>query len=189
MPSQDDELERSSAETCKGIGVFRDRKSLVLSRAGFSLPDVCLKSGEPTKDRYHLKTRVLNLIPTMIFHWLLGGLGADLAARVFGTPFDLKLPLRSDWNAPDEVRSPRGWIIVLLGIGVIVLGIGLSAVSESLMAVCVIGIVIAVIGFFVGGVTSSVPFEIKKFNDQYVWISGVSPEALEGFELLPNSGP
>lgn len=186
-PLQDNQKANATSQRFSGIGVFSDRGTLVLARNGCRMPDLCLKSGEPTTERYRLAARVLPKSKRVTFAVLGGVIGYQIATSIWGQNFSLEIPFRANWNDPSGKKSKRGWRIVWLGLALVILGIVLSIFSEAMIALCGIGLIVGVIGLILGGVKSAAPFVISNFNEQYVWIEGANKTIVGMFEPLPNA--
>lgn len=183
-PPRSDSQETTVGEWT-GIGVFNDRGTLVLSRAGFQLPDVCLKSGEPTEKLFELNQRALPKTRAIGTFLAAGAVGLVIARSMFGEDFELKLPMRQDSETQKE-KEKRSWIVVGIGFALILLGIIGSVFAEALMALSALGMVVGIVGLFLGGVKSvNGPFSISNFNTQYLWVEGANKSVVAMFERLP----
>ncbi|MEM7479507.1 MAG: hypothetical protein AAF483_31360 [Planctomycetota bacterium] len=166
-------------------GAFEEKGKLVLLRSGYSLPDLCLKTGEPTRERFRLDTRALPQ-STAVLTLLSGGvIGVLIAKALFGTHFVVDLPLKSGWGEVSEEKSKRGWAVVGFGFVLIIVGIVASVFAEILMLLCAVGMVVAVFGFIVGGVkVTKEPFRISNYDERHIWIEGVDKNIAMMFEPL-----
>jgi hypothetical protein len=191
-PTTSDSHATSSADyRYSGTGVYCDRGTLVLSRSKYQLPAICLKTGEPTDGTFPIQTKMLGQGQGAAIAIAGGAIGYAIARSLFGTEFDLKIPLKQDWvnpDAPTAAKMKRSWGVVAIGFALILLGIGLSLVSEAFIVLCAIGMIVGIVGLFVGGYKSSrKPYSITSFNDKFIWLDGVDKTLAMQFEPLPKT--
>ena len=191
-PSTSDSKAFSAADyKYTGIGVYCDKGKLVLSRSKYQLPAICLKTGEPTDGTFPIQTKMLGQGQGAAIAVAGGAIGYAIARSLFGTEFDLKIPLKQYWVNPDvatAAKTKRSWGVVAIGLVLILLGIALSLVSEAFMVLCVVGMIVGIVGLFVGGYKSSrKPYSITSFNDKFIWLDGVDKTLAMQFEPLPKT--
>lgn len=163
---------------------------LVISRAKHQLPSICLKTGEPTDGRFIIHEKFLPKSSTLVVGAAFGAIGYAIWKAVFGTMLHLEQPFtpgRVNPKDPSPERSKRGRSIVFSGFGILIVGIILSAFSEYFIGLAAVGMVVAVGGLIAGGFKSSKkPFAISRFDEQYIWVSGVTKSIVFQFEPFSN---
>lgn len=173
-----------------GIGVYCDQDLLVISRAKHQLPSLCLKTGEPTDGRFIIHEKFLPKSSTFVVGAAFGAIGYAIWKAIFGTMLHLELPFTPGWinpKDPSPERSKRGRAIVFAGFGILLAGIILSAFSEYFIGLAAVGMFVAFGGLIASGFKSSKkPFAVSRFDEQFIWVSGVTKSIAYQFEPFSN---
>jgi len=155
---------------------YREGNDLVVRKES-SLPDICLRTGEPTGGR--LRTKKLSWIPpwtivVFIVIRLIGLICMLVARKTAHLTFALS-----------EQAEAKRKQAVMLGLGVAGLGIVLVAAGVALESDAGVGAaLLGGIAMFVGIILAAVlnrPYQLRKMAGDYMYLR-IKPVALEAFE-------
>ena len=159
-----------------GGGLFRDGKILVMAR-GATLPGRCIRCNAPTGLRLDKKIYWHNpWIYLLIFQLLIYA----IVALIVRKKAEVSFPVCQDHLDRRRNAIIVAWLIALAGI--ILMPIGFS--NDSRIAIGCAGMLV-VLGAIVFGMRKAQLAAPKKITDQWILLSGVSPEFLAPLPLAP----
>ena len=174
-PPQAD-LTPSASSAAAPDGAYREGALLVASRAGARLPDVCVKSGQPTGNRLDRK---LHWYPPWTYLFLLlNAIFFLIAAMLARKTVDLNFAVSEAVLAERKKQMLIGGGIILVGL----LSFGLVAIEPMLIFV---GLAIFLVGLFYLVFKSRLIWPTK-MDKEWAWIKGVDPAVLS--QLPPFAG-
>lgn len=165
-------------------GIWREGKILVMHKMAV-LPDVCIKSNEPTTG-YRLKRKLSYHHPAIAIAILVNVLLYIILASVLSKRATVMIGLSDRWRRIRRRRMAISWGGFLLGCvmfmaGVIMLGEQPPNDAGGLLLIA--GIFFA-LGFGIYGIFSARLISPSKIDDAYVYIKGAHPEFLDRFESV-----
>ncbi|MCI0359069.1 MAG: hypothetical protein L0211_11375 [Planctomycetaceae bacterium] len=164
-------------------GLWREGGILVMHKLA-PLPDICVKSNEPTMQRIARKLQWHH--PLLALTIFIGLPVYIILAIVLTKRATIHLPLTEEWIARRQRRMIFAWAVGLLCLGLIVGGIALAVQLDDpnylfLMLLGIVGGLTALIG----GQAAVSMVTPKRMTDDYIWLKGVHPDFLDRLEPWP----
>ncbi len=169
-------------------GLWREGNRLV-THIGAQLPDICVKTGEPTKERLFRKMQWHH--PAIAIAILGGLLLYVILAVILTKRAQVWLPLSKDQLAVRKTRLLICWLIGLGCLAAIGLGIFLAITMRNPNEYSPLMFILLFGGGILGGLISliagsSIANVLKptKITDTHIWLKGAHPNILN---KLPNA--
>lgn len=169
-------------------GIWSDGKLLVVHKQA-TLPPFCVKTNQPAKKEI---SRTFYWHPGVVYLLILLHLFIYIvAALVVRKNHKLTVPLSAEAAAKRSSRILLGWVLALLGIGVVVFGFFIILSGQSNSPYIPIGVALIVAGFvtlIVGAVLGSRAANIlaaKKITEHATWFKGADPAYVRRFPPMP----
>ncbi len=165
--------------------IYRDGKTLVIHKSAI-LPDICIKSNEPTTSR--LKRKLSWHHPAIYLVILLNLLIYAIVAMAVRKTAELHVPLAPRFIAKRKRNMLIAWGLVLLGVVLFIAGIvvvdtpGGGGPLGGLMLIAFPILLLTGSLFGIYGCRVVTP---SRIDDHYVWLKGCSPEFLAMFPQAP----
>ena len=165
-----------NAYSYPGAGIWRQGSVLVFHKSA-TLPDRCMRCNAPA-----LGTRVNKTLywhhPALALLILLGVLIYAIVAMVVRKSAKVSLGFCDLHKSRRTTMLITGWLLFALSIAAFIVAAGANAGGLALVGVALLFATIVV--FLLAGRF----IQVKKIDDQYVWLKGVHPEYLGEFPQL-----
>lgn len=155
---------------------YREGSDLVV-RKGSSLPDICLRTGQPTGGR--LRTKKVSWIPpwtivVFIVIRLIGIICMLVARKTAHLTFAL--------SEQAEAKRKQAVMIGLgvAGVGILLIGAGVALGEDAGVGVGLIGGIAIFVGIILAAVLNR-PYQLRKMAGDYIYLR-IKPAALEAFD-------
>ena len=169
-------------------GIWSDGNLLVVHKQA-TLPPFCVKTNEPAstdiqRTFYWHSALVYLLILLNILAYIIGALLTRKSHK-------LAVPLSNEAATKRRNGILIGWILSLLGIGIVVFGFYMLVNSRNQDATVAIGAASVFAGFvtlIVGAILGSRASNIlvaKKITDHASWFKGADPDYVQRFPVIP----
>lgn len=168
----------------RSYGLWRDGNILVMEK-NVELPNRCIKSNEPTEQQ--LKRPLSWHPPALNWLFLAGLLPYAIVVSIMRKTATVYVGLSEEWRAKRRRAIMIGWVLVLLGVGMLIGGLaygeqrgarGRRQTSAVATAFAVSGLPMGIFGMFYG-VMASRMVSPKRITDTHVWLKGACPEFLD----------
>ncbi len=166
------------------IGIWREGKILAMHKMAV-LPDVCIKSNEPTNG-YRLKRKLSYHHPAIAIAILVNVLLYIILAAILSNRATVMIGLSDRWRRIRRRRIMIGWGGFLLGCAMFIGGIimlGEQPPNDAGGFFLIVGIFIG-LGFSIYGIFAARLISPKKIDGTYVYIKGAHPDFLDRFESV-----
>jgi hypothetical protein len=183
---------RDEEQLSDSQGIWRDGNLLVLTR-GVELPNICLKSNEPTKavricqQLTWTPTWILAVVGSILFIHLYFGLFLCLIlSPIFTRRAKVKYPASPKVYRRWQLSRGIGWgtaagfVAALLGVGV-ALSQNERPTAEFLLRFAVLVISVGFVAKYLVGWR----LRAKRISQEYVWLKGVHPDYLKRLPQMP----
>jgi len=167
---------------------FNDSGTLVVDSSSSQLLQSCLKTGVPTVDHFILDDRVLSRTAAIWAALPFGAIGHAFAKRRWGKPITLQLPLSNDWRIAVSQKATSSWFRVAIGVFALVGGMILSFYHGIFALLGLFGLIGTLIQAYLKGREVDQPFRASRVQENWVWITGASPDVVAKFPPLPCDG-
>jgi hypothetical protein len=163
-------------------GIWRHGELLVMHKMA-QLPDVCVKSGEPTKTR--LKRNLQWFNPLIYLALLVNVLVFAVLASILAKRATIYIGLSEYWLKRRRNAILAGWLIGLAGTATFIGSfVALAAEIDWWWALMLLSIVLMIFGLCWGQYRGRMVHP-HKIDEQYVWLKGVHPNVLAMFPAWP----
>lgn len=158
------------------LDFFREGKDLVVRKES-GLPDICLRTGQPTGGR--MRTKKLSWIPpwtivVFIVIRLIGLICMLVARKTAHLTFAL--------SEEAEAKRKQALMIGLgvAGVGLLLMIAGVALESDAGVAAAMLGGIAMFVGIILAAVLNR-PFQMRKMAGDYIYLR-IKPVALDAFE-------
>ena len=156
-------------------GLWRKGGVLVMHKSA-QLPDVCVKSGEPSVGR--LKRNLQWFHPAIYLTLLVAILLYAILVAVLSKRATIYIGLSEKWFKKRRQALIIGWVSALIGVLLFVGSFVLAAQEAPLWGlVMLVGIFVFLAAIIYGSYAARM-VTAQKIDDQYVWLKGVHPDVL-----------
>jgi hypothetical protein len=164
-------------------GLWREGSVLVMHKLA-PLPDICVKSNEPTMQRITRKLQWHN--PLLALTILIGWPIYVILAIILTKRATIQLPLTEEWIARRRRRLLVAWGLGLVSLGLIGGGIALAAQMDDANYLFLMGLgIVGGLAALIGGQMAVGMVRAKRMTDEYIWLKGVHPDFLDRLEPWP----
>ena len=168
-------------------GIWRKGNLLVVHRNA-TLPELCIRSGEPVTDGHRWKKNFQWHPPWIVLLIFVGLLVYVIVALIMTKRMQLEMSLSPHWRKVRRRRIAIGWALGLSGLAMLIGGIVYAmntVLSPSWVGwLCFAGFLLA-LGGLIYGVVASRMVVLKFMDDHYVHLKGVHPSILERYPEVP----
>jgi hypothetical protein len=168
-------------------GIFQKGKLLIVHKQAV-LPDLCIKSNEPTSER--LKRKLMWHHPAVYLVILFNLLVYVIVSLIVRKTATFNIPLAARYKAARVRWMIIAWSMAFLSIALFIVGLATidSPSATALSALCLIQFPFALITSILIGIFGCRVIYAKKIDDQYAWIGGTCEEFRRMFPEWPYPG-
>jgi hypothetical protein len=167
-------------------GLYRKGNQLVMHKEA-SLPARCVKSNQPVEGR-RLKRKLTWFHPLIYLSLLAGVVILLILVLVLQKRATIYIGLSQEWWRKRRRALWAGWIIGLLGLGMMIGSIAILAASNGEQGWAGAGIALGLIVLLGGGIYGSAASRMVtpvRITDTHVWLKGVHPDFLADLPPWP----